>query len=223
MATVNVASLISQVRKLSDLVGAEKRVTDADIIVYLDKSNKELHDLLIEKEQDYFITTSTIAVVASTDTYALPTDFYRLRGVDIKDGSDWFDVRKYNWQDRNRFQHADFNYNRYTGSTLRYRLQGNQIKLTPTPTKSDTLRINYIPSSEPITTDKQSIEDYNGWSFLVVSLSARLCLIQETTSTSSIDVEIARQMKRIDDMAGGRDSAAESASEFQSWYGGGGW
>lgn len=218
MPTVTVASLISQVRKLSDLVGAEKRITDSDIITYIDKSWKELQDLLIEKEQDYFITTSGIDLVAGTDTYALPTNFYRLRGVDIVKGSDLFNVRKFNWQDRNRFQRTDFSYNYYEGNTIRYRLQGNSLKITPTPTKSDTLQVNYVPSPPTLTSSTDTIEDYNGWSFLVVCLSARLCLIQETTSTSSIDVEIARQLKRIDDMAGGRDSAAESASEFQRWY-----
>lgn len=44
---------------------------------YINKGLSALHDLLINADQDYFLTISTIPLIVGTETYSLPTDFYR--------------------------------------------------------------------------------------------------------------------------------------------------
>ena len=59
-------------------------VNDTELTRYLNNSWGELYSLINENfNEDYFTTTSTVSMVSGTDTYDLPSDFYKMRGVDL--------------------------------------------------------------------------------------------------------------------------------------------
>ena len=110
-------------------------------------------DVITGKWLDYFTTSSSQAVTSGTDSYTVPTDFYKLRAVWMLDGSRYI-----------RLLPADLDAaHLYTGQTVgtkagyRYRLMGRSLYLMPTPSANETLRIYYIPIKTEMTSDSDSV------------------------------------------------------------------
>jgi hypothetical protein len=135
-------------------------------------SYKELYDLLIAAYgTDYYVntpvtfqtngssmffplpdgtTTFTNGLTGSTIT---PPAFYKLLGVDlqISRGSpgSYVTIRPFNFSDRNRYAVPNFQ-SFYGVTNLRYRLDGNNLWLTPTPASGQTIQLWYIPRPSDI-------------------------------------------------------------------------
>ena len=65
-------------------------ITDDEWRRMLNRSYAELYDLIVTSanSEDYFLNSSTITLVSGTQSYSLPTDFYKSRGVDLNIGSE---------------------------------------------------------------------------------------------------------------------------------------
>lgn len=118
---------------------------------------------------------------ADTDRYALPEDFFKLLGLDIKRGvgnDRFFPVRKLNFVDRNKS--VDLNSVR----DVRYSLFANTIRLDPPATAGSILRIYYIPIFRPLDDDQLGFDGVNGFEDLVVvSAAIRMRLKEESDVT----------------------------------------
>lgn len=139
---VTVSNLVTEVRRRADMENSQF-VTDAEIRSYLNASYREFYDMLVSKyENDYFLSESSISIVANTTIYSLPSDFYKARGVDLLiNTSQRVPLSRYNFSNRNRaYSNYNFPYE------LEYRIQGNNIIFTPTPSGSHTAYIWYTPS-----------------------------------------------------------------------------
>ena len=53
-------------------------------IRYANLAWRDLYQKVILSREFYFSTTATITILAGTDSYSLPTDFYKLDGVDLQ-------------------------------------------------------------------------------------------------------------------------------------------
>lgn len=179
-------------------------ITDAMLIDFIDSAHTEVYDLLVGKWEDYYVTVATFSTTADVATYTLPTDFYKLLGLDVKVGDRWRLVRRYNLTQRNDNQNG-------LADVLRYRLEGNNIHLIPTSSTVQDLRITYIPRAPILSALDDSVDGVNGWEELVVLLALRRCKVREEASVTAIDTEIARQMQRLESAADARD-AGESES-----------
>jgi hypothetical protein len=91
----------------------------------------ELHDLLVSRlGEDYFLTSTTATVAAGANTITLGATVYKVRGVDRDEGGgQWCALRSFSWDDRNRRSAGP---GWYMSSSIRYRVQGSVIYLTPT-------------------------------------------------------------------------------------------
>jgi hypothetical protein len=138
---VSLSDLRTLVRQRADQENSQF-VTDQELRQYINRSYCELYDLLITNanSEDYFLNSSTVTLVSGTQTYDLPADFYKLRGVDLNMGSDTFPLRRYNFPQRDVGSRYSVPY-RY-----RYHIQGSSLRLTPSPSTNDTLTVWYIPS-----------------------------------------------------------------------------
>ena len=117
-------------------------VTDTELRRYINRGYAELYDLIITEanSDDYFLNSYAFNLTSGTKAYALPSDFYKMRGLDMTVGSDVLPIRRYNFSQRNVGS-------RYSvARNLRYHLQGNQIYLNPKPSTSDTMTLWYIPT-----------------------------------------------------------------------------
>jgi hypothetical protein len=126
-------------------------VTDAEWGRYINGSLYELYDLLVAAYgSDYYATSYSFTTTGSADTYALPSDFYKLLGVDLQvatapNGN--VSLRPFNFAERNRSGYP--NMQPIAGgqwwSNLRYRLNANTLWLTPRAMGGQTILLWYVP------------------------------------------------------------------------------
>ena len=139
---VSLNELRDQVRFRADMVNSQF-ITDAELETYINASCAELYDVLIQKfGNDYYLSSSSVSVLSGTSAYDLPSDFYKLVGVDLAlTSTDTVSLRKFNWEERN----VRDNLRRYVRD-LRYRIRGNSVIFTPDPTSPETVTVWYIPN-----------------------------------------------------------------------------
>ena len=116
-------------------------VTDTELTRYLNNSWGELYNLIIENfNEDYFTTSHSFSLTSGTDSYSLPSDFYKSRGVDlVVTSTESVPLRRYNWAERTR------NSVTVRARDYRYRIQQGSIIFTPLPSTNDSIKIFYIP------------------------------------------------------------------------------
>ena len=116
-------------------------VTDTELTRYLNNSWGELYNLIIENfNEDYFTTSHSFSLTSGTDSYSLPSDFYKSRGVDlVVTSTESVPLRRYNWAERTR------NSVTVRARDYRSRIQKGSIIFTPLTSTNDSIKIFYIP------------------------------------------------------------------------------
>lgn len=166
---------------LADLQSAAY-ITQYDKHAAINEGYRYLYNLLINHDDDYYVTEVTSSV---TSTYTLPADFMRIRAVDYLYGGRYINVRKYTIEERNVLDE--------TTNTVEpmYRLHGSVMRIIPQARAFD-LRIWYYPSPNTlisssivawITTTAYKIGNMvsNGGTYYV-------CMINHTSGTFATDL-----------------------------------
>ena len=138
---VSLTELRTLTRQRADMQNSQF-VDDTELTRYLNNSWGELYNLIIDNfNEDYYTTTNTFTLTSGTDSYSLPSDFYKLRGVDlVVTTTESVPLRRYNWAERTR------NSVTVRARDYRYRVQKGSIVFTPVPSTNDSIKIFYIPS-----------------------------------------------------------------------------
>jgi len=138
------SAIISKIRNLADIVGSQF-ITDTELLGYLSISYSKLYSELVTSGQGYYLSTANIDLVTGIKSYGLPTDIYKLLGVDYDNGSSIISLRPFNFKERNKYSSA--------GNPVAYNLAGNNLILTPTPsvTKTAGVVLYYAPTFTEIT------------------------------------------------------------------------
>lgn len=179
MAVYTLAQLRTQAREMADqpLTG-NPLVTESELTTYINQAAQDLHDEITRSNEDYHLTAVEFTLTAATgNTYTLPDNFYKLRGLDIQDGGEWRKVKPFNFAERDRYRESDY---------------------------EATYRLWYLLRFTPLVADADELDDQ--WSEYVVCLAARKMRGKEETSTADIDGRIAMLRDRIIRMVGKRDS-----------------
>lgn len=150
-------------------------VTNSELTTYINQGAQDLHDLITASNEDYHLTAVEFTLSAA-NTYTLPDNFYKLRGVDYQDGGDWLHVRPFNFAERNKWRESGY---------------------------AGTYRLWYLLRFTPLVADADELDDQ--WSEYVVALATRACKVKEETSTTDVDQRIAMLRQRIVSMVGKRD------------------
>lgn len=121
---------------------------------YIDASRAELYDIVIQKYDGNYKVAPYFPFVADgvNSLYPLPSDFYKLVGVDVQlngaapltSSNGWFTLHRFNNEDRNRFSYpgvAVFGW----WTSLFYNLQGDNLWFIPIPQGGQMFRILYVP------------------------------------------------------------------------------
>lgn len=205
--TITLAELRLQARQRADME-ASQFVADSELTSYINNSIAELHDILAEAYgSEYFVISTTGTTVADQAAYDLPADFYELKGVDLRVGTqDWSNVRPFNFNERNRF--ADFNVWDFSGITnVRYRLLGNQIMFTPLPDRDVEYQLWYVPVATKLVADDDTLDDFNAYSEYVIVDAAIKMMQKEESDVSVLFAQKQALEKRIRDKSQNRDAA----------------
>lgn len=236
MATLpqmTLADIRTAAQQRADMVNSSFIAT-AEWATFINGSYYELYDLLIQKYgDDYFVSQGNATTSGSTQMISLPSDFYKLCGVDLQVSAPdwWVTLRPFEFAERNRF--ALRNYQSFYGlSNLRYHLQGGNLMLTPQPAGGQALRIWYIPRLAPLVNDTDVADGVSGWLDYVVVDAARKALMKEESDPSALVMELASLRERIESAAENRDAGSPatvadtaSSNPWTPWGGneGGGW
>ena len=131
---------------------------------YISQSYKRLYDMLVGAySNDYYIANTYQFQTTNTQLYALPDGspsysdmtgaiaqrFYKLILAEIQysgSPSGWLTLRNFMEIEKNKFGLPNTQ-TTWTGYTnLRYRIQGDNIFLTPTPMTGQTIQLTYVPA-----------------------------------------------------------------------------
>lgn len=213
--TITLAELRTQCRQRADMENTT-HISDGELNSYINSSIAELHDILTQVYSgEYNINVYEFNTAVNTDEYALPADFYKAKGVDARlNGSDWFELKKFNLNERNRYQ--NFGVWSFLGTgNVRYRLIGNNIRFSPTPDKETPIRLWYVPVAETLVDDSDELRNYNGYhEYILVDVAIKMLLKEESDAT--VFYQLKKDLiKRIEEAAQNRDAGQpESISDI---------
>jgi hypothetical protein len=213
---ITLAQIKTQARQRADMEN-NNFISEPELTSYINNSIAELHDILIEAyASDYGIVTSTINIVNGQKSYALPADFYVLKGVDIKlnDSQDFLTLRAFNFNERNRYSELGV-WDLAGVSNVRYRIIGNQIVFTPKPDRIAEVKLWYVPIAQKLVQDTDSFNDLNSFiEYVIVDVAIKMKEKQEDDVSVLAAQKVALE-KRIRDRANIRDAGqAPSISDI---------
>jgi hypothetical protein len=158
-------------------------VTDLNRLI--NQGITEFYDLLIASGEDYYLSSTTIATVSTTDTYALTNDFLAVKGVDINlGGQQYFSGLRFNWADRNLYKLAGTGW--FYGQPVYYDLRGQNIVFMPAPQGIYTITVWYYPVPPVLSALSDTLDGVNGWDELV-TLSAAIKMLKREESFDAAD------------------------------------
>lgn len=150
--TISVQTLVDNVRLRADKKNS-RHVLDPEIVSYLNAAWRELYDVLVNTNEDYYSESHAFSTVGGTKAYALPSDFYKLRGVDRITGGVPAKVRRFAMQERNRGSRA-------AGDDFAYQIRGAEIIFQPAPAAAVSIELWYVPRAPRLTTDASPAVGY---------------------------------------------------------------
>lgn len=154
----------------------------------LNESILELYDILIQKFGDeYALTNFVFPTVNSQETYPLPPDFYKMRGMDWRQspGSDLNNITlyPYNFGERNRYTYPNLWVGGGPGAcTPYYHFDGSSLMLRPVNLGGLELQLWYTPRLETVYENGQIILSQ----FLTVTGGGRSSLSIEITTPAGV-------------------------------------
>lgn len=210
--TMTLTELLTAVRQRADMVNSQF-CTDAELTSYINQSYFELYDLLVSRYGDNYYVKNP-PYIFSTDgnsfQYALPTDFYKLLGVDLALSNtldSWVTIKPFMFADRNRYAVPNFQ-SFYGVTNLRYRLNGNYLWLTPIPAANQQIRVWYIPKMATLTTGSDTVDGISGWTEYIIVDAAMKALNKEESDVSVLMADKAGLIARIEANAENRDAGS---------------
>jgi len=199
---LTLAQIRTQARQRADMEGSQF-VTDSELTNYVNASAAELYDLLVSRFEDYYIDDTVLTVANGADTLTLPTDFYKLKGVDWAVGDGTYEtVRSFQFVQRNE----TFDPGLGTLPRMRYRVLGSTLKFSPIEYAAGTYRLWYIPRFTALVDDTDTFDGINGWTeYVVVDCAIKMLNKEESDSRAFVEQK-QKLLDRIEAMAVGRDS-----------------
>lgn len=219
MASITLSELRTQARQRANMERSQF-VSDTEFNSYINLSGAELHDVLIQKfGNDYYVSSIDI-VLANQLSYALPNDFYKVLGVDLKlDNNNSLALKKFEFADRNL---KNYYYVADADTLPQYKVTGDAIYFVPQGTHSGkTATLWYVPTYTKLLLDTDTLKGFNGWEDYIVVDAAIKALVKEESDTSELFRIKNDLLRRIEAASDNRDSAHphKMVSTYEKgWY-----
>ena len=205
---VTLAEIKTQARQRSDMENTQF-ISDSELNSYVNASVKELYDLLVAAFDDYYIADAYEVTLAADSHITLPTDFYKLRGVDKSNStSNWFTLKPFNFLERNKYNNQNLANYALGPNLVNYRVFGSTIKLEPSYNSEGNYRIWYVPKCPALVSDTDSFDGINGWEDYVV-VDCAIKMLQKQEDDVSVLMAQKNELKsRIEAMSADRDAGS---------------
>lgn len=180
-------------------------------IRYANLAWRDLYQKVILSREFYFSTTATITILAGTDSYSLPTDFYKLDGVDLQIDATtdrYLTLSPAMFKERNKYRFglpltvAPF------GMISKYILIGDKIKFIPKPTQSSVIQLWYTPSPATLTTLADTISCPPGGDEYMTLFIASAMREKEESDTTRLDAKRQEVLQQLNISLKDRDSGS---------------
>lgn len=146
--------LLALAKEAADLSNVTDYVTDATWLSWLNAANTELHRFVTNKFKATFFRTFDFTLAAGTSQVTLPTNFWRLKGLDIDpDTVRRRSVRPFNFQERNQIRTAgtrDFSPLLYAPTRFYNVVGSSLLRIQPQEQAAGTYRLYYVPKPKPL-------------------------------------------------------------------------
>lgn len=233
IAATTAGALITAAQQRADMENSGF-ISDAEWLAMCNASLQTLYDKLIEAYgNDYEVQAPyTVTTDGTNDAYDLPTDFYKLLGVDLQlannsstaDG--WITIWRFNFAQRNQYTLPNI-FTLWGRTNIKYRLRGGKIWFIPIPASGQYLRLWYAPLFTPVTSTDDVVDFGNGWYEWAINDMAMKALVKEESDISGVMQLQAVQEDRLQTIMENRDAGAPATtvdvSRANGWgdYGGG--
>lgn len=217
--SVSFGSIIEQAQQRADLVNSSF-ITATEWQTMANASLSQLFEKLVEAYgSNYFVQTPHIFTTDGTnDAYALPSDFFKLLGVDLQlspygqsSALGWVTIWRFNFAERNRYTLPNL-VTIWGRTNLSYLLRGGKLWLQPLPQGGQTLRLWYAPTFTPLVNDSDTFDGVNGWEEWAINDIAKKALVKEESDTSGVDGLQAVQNDRLQTIIENRDASAPATT-----------
>lgn len=160
---ISLGSLRQQAQEISDNENNGAITTEA-WNSFITNSYKKLYDMLVGAYgNDYYVATTYQFNTSNNQAYPFPdgtsrfldttgstaAKFYKLLGVDLQYSASpngWLTMRRFEMIERNKYAMPNTQTNWVGYTNLRYRVQGNNLYLTPIPQTGQLVQLWYIPT-----------------------------------------------------------------------------
>lgn len=170
-------------------------LSDAEFTSFLNASLAELDAILVSKFNDYKITPVIVSVVASTNYINLPSDFLKLRGMDVYynpgniDG--YLPMSEYSWEHRNKKIYPINGPSVLSPYHFEYRLQGQQIVIVPaTAAANYSYRLWYVPDFIQLVSPTDTLQPYMDsqmwFDYAITDTAAKVETMQNNAETAQL-------------------------------------
>lgn len=166
----------------------------------LNDALQETYDILVQRWEDYYtITGANQTMAAGVDTYVIPTDFYKLRKVEVQHGSGWSRLRPFDLDSSHHYRNP--------GTPHRYRQQARNLILAPVPSTAIVFRLHYIPIRAELVTDADTVTfDVPNEQKLLLAIAWRDCLDAQELDPSPAIAKVNQLVPMLKTAADGKDA-----------------
>lgn len=217
--SVSLADMVTDVTRAADIenvVGTDKRFTGPEIRRYVRQSVARLYTLLDRLDYQYYLSEYTFSTTSGENAYALPADFWVLKGCKVQLSSGRsvrctpFMPAEHVWLD-NTAQWPAY------GAPIFYRLAQDNLIFAPIPTGVYSVTISYTPTPPALADDTDTFDGIAGFERWVVLDAAIKCKQKDSLDPSLLVAEKAEVEAWITSLANTRDTGeTQRISDVQS-------
>lgn len=158
-------------------------VTDTEINGLMEEAYSVMYNKLVNANENYFISPYTLTLVAGTEDYNLPSDFFKLKGVDISRNGFKYAMNQVPWDSRSKYQVTTS----YQSTPIDYMFYGNKLRFLPIPNAGFSVTLYYIPAAPVYVDDNTVIDGVSGFEKYIVYSVAATIRAKEEKSTIDFD------------------------------------
>jgi hypothetical protein len=174
-------------------------ISEPELLSLINDSAKKLYDILVSSNEDY----NTLILpfdITSGNTSALPSDCYKVRGLDYQYGGDWCPLRRFQFTERETYSNSH-----KTNLELRYRLIKDSIYILPEERATGSYRLWYVPEHVDLVDETDTLDGKNGFEEYVILDVAMKCKIKEESDTTELERARNEALVRVTTMSQERD------------------
>lgn len=176
-------------QEFSDFIDTSN-TPNSELIGYAQMAYEDAYSKIVLANENYFTIPANINIISGQESYPLPTDFYKLNGVDLSinnTAGTFVTLRPFSFSERNKYR-AGYIVPIYPyGYLYRYLLVNNNIKFIPVPSQSNLVQIWYTPLMPIIQSLNDTISILPEYTAYMIYKIACLILSKEESDISALN------------------------------------